>query len=136
MKLDSKLLYSEQEVDWSIGVDEAIKKSKDNLDKLISLSIQAQPKHHYLGNYFRLNVADGYVYYQTIEYDKKKEKYQAIGGQQLESVPKERLVELGDIYVLKQESEESRFDTFPSSYVSSTVADPLGACRKSTQNLI
>ena len=78
MKLDSKLLYSEPEVDWSIGVDEAIKKSKDNLNKLISLSIQAQPKHPYLGNYFRLNVADGYVYYQIIEYDKKKEKYLCI----------------------------------------------------------
>jgi hypothetical protein len=75
MKLKSNLVYSESTVDFSIGIDEAIKKSEENLNKLISLTIQAQPSHPYLGNYFRLNVADGYAYYQTIEYDKKKEKY-------------------------------------------------------------
>mgnify|MGYP003332532633 CR=1 FL=1 len=31
MKLDSKLVYSEPQVDFSIGIDEAIKKSDENL---------------------------------------------------------------------------------------------------------
>ena len=75
MKLKSNLVYSEPTVDFSIGIDEAIKKSKENFDKLISLSLVASQTHPYLGNYFRLNVADGYAYYQTIEYDKKKDKY-------------------------------------------------------------
>ena len=78
MKLDSKLVYNEPEVNFEIGIDEAIKMSEDNLVKLNNLSLQAFAKHPYLGNYFRLNVADGYAYYQTIEYDKKKDKYLCI----------------------------------------------------------
>ncbi len=80
------------------------------------------------------------------------EKRKTKGGRQPKSVPEKLLVELENIYVSKvdqglasenpraktnyQQSEASRFATSPSSYVSSTVADPLGACRKSTQNLI
>ncbi len=75
MKLNPNLIYSEPEVDFTIGIDEAIKKSEENLNKLVSLSLQSFAYHPYLGNYFRLNVADGYAYYQTIEYDKKKDKY-------------------------------------------------------------
>lgn len=75
MKLNTKMVYSESEVNFEIGIDESIKKSEENLTKLQQLSIMAQAHHPYLGNYFRLNIADGYVYYQTIEYDKKKDKY-------------------------------------------------------------
>ncbi len=75
MKLNPNLIYSEPEVDFTIGIDEAIKKSEDNLVKLQQKAITAFAKHPFLGNYFRLNVADGYAYYQTIEFDKKKDKY-------------------------------------------------------------
>lgn len=75
MKLDKKLVYLEPTVDFSLGIDEAINKSESNLDKLISFEKESEKKHPYLGSYFRLNVADGYAYYQAIEYDKKKDKY-------------------------------------------------------------
>lgn len=75
MKLKSNLIYSELTVDFGIGWDEAFKKSEENLNKLKNLSLLASQTHPYLGNYFKLNIADGYAYYQTIEYDKKKDKY-------------------------------------------------------------
>jgi len=45
MKLDSKLVYTEPEVNFEIGIDEAIKRSEDNLNKLTNLSLQAFANH-------------------------------------------------------------------------------------------
>lgn len=76
MKLSKGLEYNESAIDFSFGeIAEKISLSKSNYDKLRKLSLKAQEKDNYVGNYFSLNVADGYAYYQVVEFNRESDKY-------------------------------------------------------------
>lgn len=75
MKLNKNLIYSGKAVDFDVDFQQALDRAQENYEKLKGLSLTASQSHPYLGNYFRLNIADGYVYYQTVEYDNKNKKY-------------------------------------------------------------
>lgn len=56
-------------------INEMIRESDDNLRHLRELSLLAESKDRYVGNYFSLNVADGRAYYQVQQFNKKADKY-------------------------------------------------------------
>lgn len=76
MKIPKELTYerSAMEGDFSL-IKEMIKKSDENLQHLRELSLLAENKDKYLGNYFSLNVADGRAYYQVHQYNETADKY-------------------------------------------------------------
>ena len=76
MKISKELTYERESLlgDFS-RINEMIKESDENLEHLRELSLLAEDKDKYLGNYFSLNVADGRAYYQVQQFNKTADKY-------------------------------------------------------------
>lgn len=76
MKLSKNLEYKGDAVDFSLkSIEECVSLSRENYQKLRELSLKAQEKDKYVGNFFSLNVADGYAHYQVMEFNPDLDKY-------------------------------------------------------------